>query len=68
MGKSNKKPQRVDPKLLSDLKAIARIRIEKGLAQPHPRDISIPELTRLLTRTEGYQMSLMELKTKPKRK
>lgn len=62
------KPQRIDPDFEKEMRAIARIRLEKNLAQLKPSEISLAEMTRLLRRTQGYQISLEELKTKPKKK
>lgn len=68
MAKRNTKPARPDPEFLIDMKNIARIRLNKGLAKFNPRDLSFAETTRLLRRTQGYKMSMEELKNKPKRK
>lgn len=59
---------RVDPSFELDLKKIARIRLDKGLAKFNPKELSLAEMTRLLRRTQGYQTSMEELRTKPKRK
>ena len=60
---------RMDLKLYSDLDEASRERMRKGLADPRKREqISIREMTELLTKTEGYKLSLFELKTKPKKK
>jgi len=67
MVKSNTRPQRIDPIFEMDLKSIARIRLDKGLARLNPRELSMAEMTKLLRRTNGYKISLEELKTKPKR-
>lgn len=68
MMKKNIAPQRIDPKLALDMRNAAKVRILKGLANPYPKEISMLEMTRLLRNTKGYQMSLEELKTKPKKK
>lgn len=65
--KKNSIPQRIDPVFLEEMKTIAKIRLDKGLAKFNPRDLSMVEMTKLLRRTQGYQMSLNELKIKPKR-
>ena len=67
MAKINKSPQRIDPNFEIDMKEIAKVRLNKGFARMNPRDLSISEMTRLLRRTNGYQISLNELKLKPKK-
>jgi len=67
MAKLNSKPLRIDPKFEQDMKAIARIRLDKGLAKFNVRDLSPREMTRLLRNTNGYKLSLQELKTKPRK-
>ena len=62
------KPQRIDPDFEKEMRAIAVIRLQKNLAQLKPSEISLAEMTRLLRRTQGWQMSLEELKNKPKKK
>lgn len=62
------KPQRIDPDFEKEMRAIAVIRLQKNLAQLKPSEISLAEMTRLLRRTTGYQVSLEELKNKPKKK
>ena len=66
--RKNSKIRRIDPEFNKDMEGCARIRIEKGLANLTPKEISMVEMTRLLRRTLGYNLSLEELKTKPKRK
>lgn len=60
------RPQRIDEKFVEDMREAARMRIVKDLAKPVKQDISLREMTHLLTRTNGYRISLEELKTKPK--
>ena len=62
------KPQRIDPDFEKEMRAVAVIRLQKNLAQLRPSEISLAEMTRLLRRTQGWQMSLEELKNKPKKK
>jgi len=62
------KPQRIDPDFEKEMRAVAVIRLQKNLAQLKPSEISLAEMTRLLRRTQGWKMSLEELKTKPKKK
>ncbi len=61
-------PQRIDPFFEMDMKGVARIRLDRGLAKLNPKELSMAEMTRLLRRTEGYQLSLEELKFKPKKR
>jgi len=60
--------EKIDSDFQRDMREIARIRLSKGLANLKPRELSMAEMTRLLRRTDGYNISLNELKTKPKRK
>ena len=63
------KPERVSGKLVDDMKMASMERINRGLANPlRKNEISIREMTELLTRTNGYRNALEELKTKPKRR
>ena len=66
--KKNTKPARPDPEFANDMKLVARERLNRGLAKLNPRELSFAEMTRLLRRTEGYRISLGELKTKPKKR
>lgn len=68
MGKKNTPTQRIDSDFEKDMREMARIRLSKGLANLKPKELSVAEMTRLLRRTNGYQISLDELKTKPKRR
>ena len=67
MGRKNTSVRRIDPDFDLDMRNVAKIRLEKGLANLSPRDLSMAEMTRLLRRTNGYKISLDELKIKPKR-
>ena len=66
MAKKNSVPQRISSRLKADLEIAGTIRVTKGLAKV--KEITMPEMTDLLTRTTGYRLSLEELKIKPKRK
>lgn len=66
--KKNTKVKRVDPEFEMDMKIIAKTRLDKGLARLSARELSMAEMTRLLRRTDGYRISLEELKTKPKKR
>lgn len=67
MAQRQNPPSRIYPDFEKDMKQIAKIRLDKGLAKLTPRDLSVAEMTRLLRRTEGYKLSLRELQVKPKR-
>lgn len=67
MAKKNAPPIRVDPFFADELKKLAKVRLDKGLAKFNPQALSMAEMTRLLRRTQGYKLSLEELKTKPKK-
>ena len=68
MAKRNTPVRRIDADFDLDMKMVARERLNKGLAKFNPRELSMAEMTKLLRRTEGYRMSILELKTKPKRR
>ncbi|MFA6201193.1 MAG: hypothetical protein WC679_12395 [Bacteroidales bacterium] len=67
MAKKFSKIQRIDLDFEKDMREIAKIRLTKGLANFRPKELSMAEMTKLLRRTQGYQFSLTELKTKPKK-
>ena len=58
--------ERVNKKFKKDMEKIMTQRVKNDLMKP--KEASMPKITELLTRTEGYQISLNELKTKPERK
>lgn len=66
MTSKNTKPVRVDIDFEKDMRGALKIRLVKGLATMN--ELGMAEMTRLLRRTTGYQLSLEELKTKPKRR
>lgn len=66
--RKNSPVMRVDPRFVEDMRKMAKVRLNKGLAKFKPKEISTTEMTRLLRRTQGYQLSLKELMTKPKRR
>jgi len=68
MVRENTQTDRIDPTFRKHMKRIAKIRLNKGLAKLIPQELSIREQTNLLIKTEGFQMSLKELETKPKRR
>lgn len=65
--RKNAPVKRVDPDFVLDMKLIAKERLDRGLAKLRPCDLSLVEMTKLLRRTDGYQLSLKELRFKPKR-
>lgn len=65
MAKKNSRPQRIDAKLEFNLLEVMSVRRKKGLMSR--KEETFPEITRLLGRTEGFKMSMEELKNKPKR-
>ena len=67
MSKLFSKNDRIDIKFRDAMKNVARIRLEKGLAEFKPKDLSVREMTNLLTKTEGFRLSIDELKNKPKK-
>lgn len=66
MAKKNSRVKRVDPKLVGDIDEILKTRVKKGLMSL--KDARFRKGTELLTRTQGYRMSLEELKFKPERR
>lgn len=67
MNKKRNDPQRIDKEFEKDMREIARERVSKGLAKPLPKEMSLVAMTNLLRRTQGYKLSIFDLKTKPKR-
>ena len=61
------KPVRIDPDFEFDMRKLAEIRVNNKLARMRPNEISVREMTNLLRRTKGFQMSIEELKFKPKK-
>ncbi len=66
--KKNSLLMRVDPEFLKELRKLSMIRLNKGFARFNPRELGTAEMTRLLRRTQGWQQSVKELMTKPKRR
>ena len=60
-------PSRIDSKFCSDLKDVSRVRLSKGFSNMNPRELGIPEMTRLVRRTDSWRKVLDELKTRPKK-
>lgn len=61
------KIQRIDTDFERDMKEMAKVRLLKGLANFKPQELSMAEMTKLLRRTQGYQISLNELRNSPKK-
>ncbi len=66
MSKERSKPERIFPKLKRDLLNVGDERVKKGLMRA--REVTMPKMTELFTRTISYQKSLEELRTKPEKK
>jgi len=62
--KKNASPQRLDSEFIREMKELAKIRYLKNLATKEP---SFSEMTHLLRRTQGWNLSKEELKLKPKK-
>lgn len=58
--------ERISKKFKEDMKNLMEIRIKNDLMKID--DAKMPKITELLTRTQGYQISIKELKTKPAKK
>ena len=66
--KNKSKLFRVDKEFVKDLEDMARVRVAKGLAKPRKEEMSIREMTHLIRRTDGWQLTKNEMKWKAKRK
>jgi hypothetical protein len=66
MAKQNNPPQRICPRLMEDMERILKTRVGNGLLKV--KDARMPKATELLTRTNGYRLSLRELEMKPEKK
>ena len=66
MAKKINPPKRVCPKFFQDMDSVLQERVSKGLIKI--KDAKFPKATELLTRTQGYQLSLKELKIKREKK
>lgn len=58
------KTSKVDADFEKELRALAKERYMKNLEKQEPK---LPEMTRLLRKTQGYKQSIFELKTKPRK-
>jgi len=66
MAKKNTVNQRWDSDVWKKLEDSFRVRVNNGLMDP--KEFKASEMTRLLGRTDGFNQSLLELRTKPKKK
>ena len=64
MSKKNSRNIRVDGNLADDLEKLKNIRVMNGLA--NTSEMTTPEITGLLRKTQGWKISIEELKKKPK--
>ena len=62
----NNTTERISKKLKEDMKVLMELRVKNNLMKLD--EAKMPKMTELLTRTQGYQISLKELKTKPEKK
>ena len=66
MSRKNTVNIRVDGNLADQLQKAQNIRVQKGLA--NTKEMNMPEITNLLLKTQGFQESMDELATKPKKR
>ena len=67
MAKEINRPERIFRKLKSDLIDDAGLeRVKRGFMKP--RELTMPKMTELVTRTMSWRNVLEELKTKPEKK
>jgi len=59
--------KRVHPRFADDMKDAMTKRFKAGLMDEKDFRKGMPKITELLTRTQGYHMSLKELKIKPEK-
>ena len=64
MSRKNSVSIRVDGNLADILQNAQDVRVQKGLATT--KEMNMPEITNLLLKTDGFQQSMNELKSKPK--
>lgn len=63
--KKRSKLMRAYPDFTKDLEEVIKERISKGDSR---KDLTTAEVTRMLRNTQGYRLSLKELRLKPRRK
>lgn len=56
--------EKIDSEFQKEMRELAKFRYFKNLSKKEP---SLPKMTRLLRRTDGYKQSMLELKNKPER-
>jgi len=66
MAKKNSIPRRIDAEVWKKMEEAFTLRVRNGLMKPG--EMKSPEMFSLLGRTQGFNQSLLEIKTKPKRK
>ena len=66
MSRKNSRNIRVDGNLADDLEKLKNIRVVNGLA--NTSEMTTPEITGLLRKTQGWKISIEELKRKPKKR
>jgi|TARA_R110002051_G_scaffold287406_1_gene350102 hypothetical protein len=66
MSRKNSRNIRVDGNLADDLEKLKNIRVMNGLA--NTSEMTTPEITGLLRKTQGWKISIEELKRKPKKR
>ena len=57
----------MDPVFSNTLRNVMQERVMKGLSKPLPRELSMAEATRLVTKTDSWKKVMEELRTKPKK-
>jgi len=67
MGRSKDTNIRVDPEVARVMRELASFRLKTGLAKFDKKELSTREMSRLWTKTDGWKISIEELKTKPKK-
>ncbi|MBT7931726.1 hypothetical protein HN698_07500 [Candidatus Woesearchaeota archaeon] len=63
--KKNTTPQRIDAEVWKKMEDAFTLRVKNGLMKP--REMKSPEMFKLLGKTQGFNQSLREIITKPKR-
>ena len=66
MSRKNSRNIGVDGNLADDLEKLKNIRVMNGLA--NTSEMTTPEITGLLRKTQGWKISIEELKRKPKKR
>ena len=66
--RNSSKLGRVDKEFDIKMRDIMKERLKKNLAEMNPKDLGLPEATRLVLRTPSWKNVELELRTMPKRK